>query len=191
RAAAAAAAAQATQPAPQPELFDAPRQQPTFKPMAEAEEAVDDVPPPAYRPQPAASQPAPQSRSFAAHDSDEGSFVAPRRTAGQPSPEAMARLQAAVTKNPATSQRPQPQAAAPRAAAPAPAPARAAEKPRFGIGSLINRMAGHAAEPAPAPEPRQAPRAQAQQAPAYDDEPELSADQERIEIPAFLRRQAN
>ena len=44
---------------------------------------------------------------------------------------------------------------------------------------------------APAPEPRQAPRAQAQQAPAYDDEPELSADQERIEIPAFLRRQAN
>jgi cell division protein FtsZ len=26
---------------------------------------------------------------------------------------------------------------------------------------------------------------------SYDDEQELSADQERIEIPAFLRRQAN
>ena len=185
-----AAAAAPAQPAPQPELFEAPRQ-PSFKPMAEADEAESDMPPPAYRPQPAATPAAPAPRSFAAHDNDAGSFVAPRRTAGQPSPEAMARLQAAVTKNPATSQRPQPQAAAPRAAAPAPAPARAAEKPRFGIGSLINRMAGHSAEPAPAPEPRQAPRAQAQQAPAYDDEPELSADQERIEIPAFLRRQAN
>ena len=69
------------------------------------------------------------------------------------------------------------------------APARAAEKPRFGIGSLINRMAGHAPEAA-APAERPAPRQQPQVS-AYDDEPELSADQERIEIPAFLRRQAN
>jgi cell division protein FtsZ len=37
------------------------------------------------------------------------------------------------------------------------------------------------------------PQAGRQQPPvtAYDDEQELSADQERIEIPAFLRRQAN
>ncbi|WP_054301796.1 cell division protein FtsZ [Gemmobacter sp. LW-1] len=168
-------------PAPQPQqaaLFDTPAA--GFEPMHE-DEAVDDMPPPAYRPQPAAPQPAPQSRSFAAHDADAGNFVAPRpRAAGQPSPEALARLQAAVSKAPPAAQRP----AAPQAPA---APARAQEKPRFGIGSLINRMAGHAAEPAAErPAPRQQPQVQ-----AYDDEPELSADQERIEIPAFLRRQAN
>jgi cell division protein FtsZ len=63
------------------------------------------------------------------------------------------------------------------------------ERPRFGIGSLINRMAGHLeaqGERAVPPAPRQQPPVT-----AYDDEPELSADQERIEIPAFLRRQAN
>jgi cell division protein FtsZ len=72
-----------------------------------------------------------------------------------------------------------------RAAAPA---AKPAERPRFGIGSLINRMAGGHAEPA-----QERPQAGRQQPPvtAYDDEQELSADQERIEIPAFLRRQAN
>jgi cell division protein FtsZ len=73
-----------------------------------------------------------------------------------------------------------------RPAAPAPAPR--ADKPRFGIGSLINRMAGHLeqqTERAPAPARQQPPVT------SYDDEPEMNADQERIEIPAFLRRQAN
>jgi cell division protein FtsZ len=68
---------------------------------------------------------------------------------------------------------------------------------------LINRMAGHA-EPqnegrtegraeGRVERPTHQPAASRQQPPvtAYDDEPELSADQERIEIPAFLRRQAN
>ena len=187
------------QPAPQaaaPSLFDAPQppqqhhqpQAQGFQPMREADEAaMDDVPPPAYRPQPAPQQP---QRSFASHDEDAAAFVAPRpRPAGQPSPEALARLQAAVSKAPAAgAPRPQPTAQRPVAQAPA-APARAAEKPRFGIGSLINRMAGHAPEAA-APAERPAPRQQPQVS-AYDDEPELSADQERIEIPAFLRRQAN
>ncbi|MBD3786850.1 MAG: cell division protein FtsZ, partial [Sphingomonadales bacterium] len=110
---------------------------------------------------------------------------------GTPSPEALARLQAAVNKQPA------PAAAAPRAAmaasrpaAPAAAPA---EKPRFGINSLINRMTGHA-EGGAAPHPQQppvsaAPRAAAPQHSAYEDEADL--EQDRIEIPAFLRRQAN
>jgi cell division protein FtsZ len=62
----------------------------------------------------------------------------------------------------------------------------AAAKPRFGIGSLINRMAGHAeaAAPAAAPGARMQPPVT-----AYDDDPD--SDQDRIEIPAFLRRQAN
>ena len=84
--------------------------------------------------------------------------------------------------------RPATPVAASRAAVPAPPAARAAEpKPRFGIGSLINRMAGHAETPErAAPTVRSQPAVQ-----AYDDEQDMAADQERIEIPAFLRRQAN
>ncbi|MBL4918190.1 cell division protein FtsZ [Szabonella alba] len=137
------------------------------------DEAVDDLPPPAYRPQPAA---APAARS--AIDADAAEFVAPRpRPAGTPSPEALARLQAAVGKAPA--QRP---------AAPAPATQQAVEppRPRFGIGSLINRMAGTG-------EAAERPAAPRQQPPVtgYDEEGDANADQQRIEIPAFLRRQAN
>jgi cell division protein FtsZ len=157
-----------------------------------AQEAVvaDELPPPAYRPQVAAA--APVSRPVAAAiDADAGDFVAPRppRQPGQPSPEALARLQAAVSRNPAAGmQRPAAAAAAPQRLTTVPAAA-APQKQRFGIGSLINRMAGHL-EPAPE---RQMPAASRQQPPvtAYDDEPDMGADQERIEIPAFLRRQAN
>jgi cell division protein FtsZ len=77
--------------------------------------------------------------------------------------------------------------------APAPAavptPAAAATKPRFGIGSLINRMAGHL-EATTAQNPASAGRAQPPVT-AYDDDHEIDNDQDRIEIPAFLRRQAN
>jgi cell division protein FtsZ len=177
-------------PAPAP----APVQEPIAPTLFETAEAQDDagyddapadeLPLPVYRPQPAA-QPVPQpTRARVAEDTATG-FVAPRpRPAGQPSPEALARLQAAVSRAP-TAARP---AAPATATAPAPAARPAAERPRFGIGSLINRMAGHASDPAPERNP--APRAQPQ-ASHYDDEPEMGADQERIEIPAFLRRQAN
>jgi cell division protein FtsZ len=179
--AAIAPAAPAPQPvqAPAANLFDVAAETAD----AQYDDVVEDeLPLPVYRPQPAA-QAAPQpARARAAEDGATG-FVAPRpRPAGQPSPEALARLQAAVSRAPAA-RTPAPAAAAPAAAA------KPAERPRFGIGSLINRMAGHVSD-APAERPAPATR---QQPPVthYDDEPELNADQERIEIPAFLRRQAN
>jgi cell division protein FtsZ len=74
-------------------------------------------------------------------------------------------------------------AADPRA--PAQAQGGPAEKPRFGINSLINRMTGTPAE-AQAPA---APRTAAQPRPSFEAQPEPEA--ERADIPAFLRRQAN
>lgn len=173
------------QPAqPEPSLFD---QAPSFEPREEMDMA-DDLPPPAYRPQPAAQQQAPVApRHVPQVEQEAAAFVAPRpRAPGTPSPEALARLQAAVSKAPGQAAAQRPMAAQGRMAAPA-AAARPAEtqRPRFGIGSLINRMAGGGQAEAPAAA-RQQPQVQ-----GYDDEPELSADQERIEIPAFLRRQAN
>ncbi|MEK9978651.1 MAG: cell division protein FtsZ, partial [Paracoccaceae bacterium] len=68
-----------------------------------------------------------------------------------------------------------------------------AEKPRFGIGSLINRMSGNDADKSrfglrkqPSP-PAFSTRSEA---PAEETQP-ADPEQERIEVPAFLRRQAN
>ena len=149
----------AFQPQPEPEVAPQPA-------VAQA----DDLPPPAYTP-----RPAPQL-------SEADTFVAPRAPAqgaapGTPTPEAMARLQAAVAR-------------APGQAAPAAQPQQAAEaeaeKPRFGINSLINRMTGAQAEGQ-----AQQPARTQPQVTAIRQEPEPAEDQERIEIPAFLRRQAN
>ncbi len=188
------AAAPAPQPAPapvaaapvaaapvQPHLFEAQEDEGYAD---ESAHATDDLPAPVYRPQPAALKPAPQqARPAPSMHDDAAAFVAPRpRAPGTPSPEALARLQAAVSKSPSQ------QAPAQRQPQQQPAAAAADAKPRFGIGSLINRMAGggHAEEP-------QRPAASRQQPPvtSYDDDQDMSASQERIEIPAFLRRQAN
>ena len=115
-------------------------------------------------------------------EGDAAGIVAPRaRAAGTPSPEAMARLSAAIGRVPEKAQ----PAMAPRSDD-------AADKPRFGINSLINRMTGHGAEnEAPARRPtRQQPPVStqsAQPAPVESEAPE----EDQIEIPAFLRRQAN
>jgi len=170
--------------APEASLFDHEGTAPNYG--AEPEDLIDnDLPPPAYRPQPQAPQ---VSRSTSAMDADAQSFVAPKP--GAPSAAAIARLQAAVSKGPA--QQPAArgglgQAQAARQAAPAPKPAES--RPRFGIGGLISRMAGGGhSEPAA----ERAPMGRAQPpVTAYDDEQEHSGDQDRIEIPAFLRRQAN
>ncbi|MEN8894901.1 MAG: cell division protein FtsZ [Yoonia sp.] len=120
---------------------------------------TDDLPPPSYTPR---AEPE-------LHPAE--SFVAPRApTPGTPSPEAMARLQAAVTRAPGQ---------------PVAAPAAEEDRPRFGINSLINRMTGAAAEAQPT-------REQPQVTPIHEaPEAEVDPEQERIEIPAFLRRQAN
>ena len=155
----------------------------------QAEVAMDDgLPPPAYRPEVPAFAPQPD-----ALDQAPDVFVAPKAPApGTPSAETMSRLQAAAQKAPAA-----PGVRAPAAQHPQPAPQQAqptqaaqADKGRFGFNRLIDRMTGHAPDtPAAAPartapqmhQPEPAPQPQAQQDP----------DQERIEIPAFLRRQAN
>ncbi|WP_343082222.1 cell division protein FtsZ [Ostreiculturibacter nitratireducens] len=161
----------------EPSLFEG------FEPaqaLAEAAAEAEDegeVPAPAYRPEPAARE---------MHvEEDAAGFVAPRpRAPGTPSPEALARLQAAINKTP-NAQRAAP-AAQQAPARPAPAP----EKPRFGINSLINRMTGHGSDDG-RHERLQPLRQQPRVTSAYDDEPEQDPEQERIEIPAFLRRQAN
>ena len=138
--------------------------------------ADDDLPPPVYRPA-AVQQPMAAARAPLMTD-DAASFVAPRsRAAGTPSPEALARLQRAVNKSPTAPMVQQQPATRP-----------AAEKQRFGINSLINRMTGHSTEQA---ERSQPPLRQPPPVTSYDDEAEMDPETERNEIPAFLRRQAN
>ena len=135
---------------------------------ANAARRTEDLPPPAYRP-------APAQDSIEAEPEE---FIAPRAPApGTPSADAIARLQAAANRA-----RQQPAAAA--------TGTDADRQGRFGgINSLINRMTGHGAE---APVQRRQPSVTGGQRPgAAAPSHEPDADQERIEIPAFLRRQAN
>ncbi|MGJ8625534.1 MAG: cell division protein FtsZ [Sulfitobacter sp.] len=158
-----------------------------------AEETNDDsdgLPPPAYQPQVAAFEP----RQEETLEAEPEAFVAPRAPApGTPSPEALARLRAAAQRS-SSEQQQRPVAAQPQQQQQqAAARPQADEKPRFGINSLINRMTGHAeGETQPQRPARQQPPVQTRAsaaAPQPQDAPD--ADQERIEIPAFLRRQAN
>ncbi len=140
-------------------------------------QVADDLPPPEYQP--------PAFEPQAMQEPEQASYVAPKAPSlGTPSPEAMARLQAAVHRAPKEQQQSQQPAAQ--------APRDDVERPRFGINSLINRMTGHGQEGAPAQPSRQQPPMQtSQSAPAPQPVAESDPEQERIEIPAFLRRQAN
>ena len=68
-----------------------------------------------------------------------------------------------------------------------------AERPRFGIGSLINRMSRNDIDKINSPgswKPKDAiPVSENKGIETESDS--LDAEQERIEVPAFLRRQAN
>ena len=160
------------------EDLDIPAAQPAAayqpEPAPQPQAVADDLPPPAYTPR----------QEPAMNQAD--NFVAPRAAAapGTPSPEALARLHAAVNRVPNNAAAQQQRAPAPQQRAAA--PAAEAEKPRFGINSLINRMTGAQADAAPS----QAARAQPQVT-ALRQEPEQNDEQDKIEIPAFLRRQAN
>jgi cell division protein FtsZ len=151
------------------------------------DDASDDLPPPAYRPEVASFQP----RHEEMEQVPQEAFVAPRAPApGTPSPEALARLRAAAQKaSPAAQQRTQPQPQPQQR----PQPAAEQNEKRFGINSLINRMTGHAdAEPQQQRPVRQQPPVQTRASSAAPQPREVhDEDQERIEIPAFLRRQAN
>jgi cell division protein FtsZ len=167
-------------PAPQPAPVQA-QQRPLFEEMPQATAQVqDDLPPPAYRPAVSEFQPQPDSI-----EADPQDFVAPRPAApGTPSPDTLARLKAAAARS-----RDDAPAAASAQAAPPPAPE--PEKPRFSVNSLIGRMTGQSSghDAAQAPSRRQPPLQS--QRPMAVEEPEVHAEDERIEIPAFLRRQAN
>ena len=149
---------------------------------APTEQAQDDVPPPAYTPR--VEQFDPAARFEEEDEAQLDAFVAPKApTPGTPSPEAMARLQHAVSKAPG--QRP---AQAQPTQAHQPSDEQPQEKSRFGINSLINRMTGHGHEAESAPRPaRQQPSMQAPQ----PQQTVQDEEDEQIEIPAFLRRQAN
>ena len=158
--------------AEEPGLFDA-------SPVAAAEEAKPMFAPASEFQPTAADEPAPAYQPEVAEDASEA-FVAPKALApGTPSEDAMARLRTAV-QNTGVARMPEQVEEEPAES----------ERPRFGIGSLINRMSG-GSESAPKAQP--AVRSQpAMSAPApAAEEGERSQEQEKIEIPAFLRRQAN
>ncbi|MEL6583043.1 MAG: cell division protein FtsZ [Pseudomonadota bacterium] len=167
-------------PAPMPAPTPAPQAAPA--PMMQEPEQAGSLF--AVREEPVAPQPV-------AHAPSEG-FIAPQPSMpGEPSPETLARLQRAVEKVPEGYQSRQ---------RPAPAPAPVQQEPQmrpqpvaepaedrsslFGIGSLMSRMSGVVDRDEP-----HAQRTPPKVAPAPDG---LDDDErERMEIPAFLRRQAN
>jgi cell division protein FtsZ len=138
-------------------------------------DAQDDLPPPAYKPEVAVFEP--KGDHSQAEEQPEA-FVAPRAP-GTPSPEAMARLRAAAEKSvPRSETRVAHSESSDNG-----------ERPRFGINSLINRMTGQGESGASVRQ--QPPLQQRDAAPAEVPQDRADPDQERIEIPAFLRRQAN
>ena len=140
---------------------------------SKAQKLPDDMPPPAYSENAAADRAVPVE-----------SFVAPKPTPpGTPSRQAMERLRNAVQKSPENKsrqlQRDEDQDQA--------------ERPRFGIGSLINRMSGNDSDKINSLGSRQSkdalPVPEHKEIETESDS--LDSEQERIEVPAFLRRQAN
>jgi cell division protein FtsZ len=149
-------------------LFDAPSHEDV------AANTLDDLPPPVYQPEAAPEYAAPEVPA----QTDFSGFVAPKAPpVGRPSAEALQRLQTAVSKAPKARNDP---------AFPGEKTAKPEKPSRFGINGLINRMTGHAPDAPQRDEPQRIhTRA------ATPELSEVDPEQERIDIPAFLRRQAN
>ncbi|WP_134681213.1 cell division protein FtsZ [Paracoccus ravus] len=163
---------------------------------AAAHHAEDDMPRPAYQPE-MRQQAAPSQDALHA---DSGSFVAPRRATppGTPSEATMSRLAQAVQRAPERQAAPQP-----RAAAPAPQPAQdvasRVQSRMGGLSRMLERISGHAEHvekpPASTIAERVNERVNARRSSGFDagfdDLASPDRADETVEIPAFLRRQAN
>ena len=170
----------ATAPAPTP-AYAQPRAEPVRAPsfadhhhVAEAERAELFAEPQAEVPQPASVE---RTAPYGAPKFEGG-----ERQPGEPSPDALRRLQAAVQNVPKAQPMVRPVAAQPR---------EAERHSRLTINSLIHKMTGQVGReqgtlrprsPEPDLEPRPAQVADA----GYEE-----SERERVDIPAFLRRQAN
>ena len=186
-----APAAQQDDQVPPRRAMAAPGAMPLADPVAQE---PADMPKPAYSPRPAAaaSTPAP-APAPAAPSVDDGTdmFTAPQRSAAPSTPEQVQeRLRRAVENQPA------------RAAAaqkPAPTEQERHQGRMAGLGRMLERIAGHGgdqpARPAAASiaervSDRMAARSRQQEA-DFDDLSSPDHAQDNVEIPAFLRRQAN
>lgn len=139
-------------------------------------EGEDGLPPPAYQPAPEQVHETAASNAY-------------RPAPGTPTPEALARLERVTGRAPGSLSGYRPGEAQFGSHPTEPQPVeQPADRPRFGINTLINRMSG--AVPSAEARPQQQVRQQPPVSRA-NSEPQVNQDQERIEIPAFLRRQAN
>jgi cell division protein FtsZ len=171
-----AAAAPAPIPAPAAPAYVEPPRAPSFADhhVAEAEHAVLFAEPQAEVPQPA---PLERTAPYGAPKLGDD----PRRP-GEPSPAALRRLQAAVQNVPK---------AQPMVRPVAPQPREAERHGRLTINSLIHKMTGQVGREQSAPRPR-SPEPDLEPRPAQIAEAGYEeSERERVDIPAFLRRQAN
>jgi cell division protein FtsZ len=169
------AAPEADHTAEQPVALEFPFDTETEAPsVAATETAQDEIPAPAYQPQLA------EPEQIVVPEPEAPAAFAPAAP-GTPTPEAMARLRAAVERVPETAE---PRMSAEQRGFGEPA---APAKGKFGINSLINRMTGQG--DSPASEARSSTPSLGQQ--SYEGDETGNEADERIEIPAFLRRQAN
>ena len=166
---------------PEPFLFDDLEREVAAEPSPMIEEDHNEVPAPVYdsamsSPASVAVDPEP------VYEPEAASFTAPMRpVAGTPSPQALDRLKNAIATHNATTSRS-------TAQRPALTEKPAAPRRAFGINSLLERMTGQSNTDSPVNRSR--PDLSAQHQPMMEDDA-VDPEQQRIEVPAFLRRQAN
>ena len=175
--------------------------------MQPARNDDEDMPRPAY--QPAEARPAAPSQADALQG-DSAGFMAPRRAAapGQPTDAVMQRLAQAVQRAPGQQAAPakQPRQQAPAAQAPEQQPASdvasRVQSRMGGLSRMLERISGHGEQAQPAQKPaastlaervneRVAARKNTGFDAGFDDLASPDRTDENVEIPAFLRRQAN